>query len=215
MRNLLSHALTENHYSFSETVQSQLIVYLELLQKWNRIFNLTAIHDPREMVYLHILDSLSISPYLQGEKIIDVGTGAGLPGIPLALTHPQKQFVLLDSNGKKTRFLTQVIAELAIKNVEVIHARCQDFHPSYYFDSIISRAFSRIADMLNQTQHLANENSHFLAMKGKYPREEIELLPTEFELIHAYPLTIKGVSLERYLLVIRMQSSQNLCNSLT
>jgi 16S rRNA (guanine527-N7)-methyltransferase len=196
---ILQAALTANGYEFSAMIQQQLQSYLALLSRWNRVYNLTAIREPRDMVYLHILDSLSIGPYLHGSQIIDVGTGAGLPGIPLALTHTDKSFVLLDSNSKKTRFLNQVIYELKIKNVEVVHARCEDFQPAIKFDSILSRAFASLAVMLTATAHLGQQDAQFLAMKGTYPEQELAEMPKGFKLLAIDKLTIKGLNAERHL----------------
>jgi 16S rRNA (guanine527-N7)-methyltransferase len=154
------------------------------------------------MIFLHILDSLSIHPYLKGEKIIDVGTGAGLPGIPLALFYPEKSFTLIDSNNKKIRFLTQVAYELKLNNVEIIHARCEDYHPAGKFDSILSRAFASIQVMLETTQHLAAVDSLFLAMKGIYPEQEIQGISGEFKLVAVHKLAIHGMKAERHLVCL-------------
>jgi len=198
----LVEALDQNDYALSNIIQQKLIHYLELLLRWNQVFNLTAIRDPHDMVWLHILDSLSITPYLHGARLIDVGTGAGLPGIPLALTQPDKAFVLVDSNGKKIRFLTQVILELGIQNVEVVHARCEEMQPTVKFDSVISRAFSTIAVMLQSTQHLADDDGQFLAMKGVYPEQELENIPDNFKLLGVHKLKINGLAAERHLVCI-------------
>lgn len=200
---VLQQALRDNKHDFPHAVQQQFIHYLELLHRWNQVFNLTAIRDPHDMVWLHIVDSLSIGPYLHGSRIIDVGTGAGLPGIPLALTHPDKQFVLLDSNSKKTRFLTQAVSELKLPNVEVVHARCEDFNPEIGFDSIVSRAFSSIAVMLVNTQHLLADNGQFLAMKGIYPEQEIREMPENFIETCVHKLVINGIVVERHLVCIQ------------
>lgn len=205
-KDFLAKALADNHYLFSASVQQQLVDYLQLLQRWNRVFNLTAIRDPNDMVWGHILDSLSVSAYLHGSRILDVGTGAGLPGIPLALTQPDKQFVLLDSNGKKTRFLTQVVYELGIPNVEIVHARCEDFvipQNTTGFTTIISRAFSSIAVMLLYTQHLISHDGQFLAMKGIYPEQELQAMPENFILLGVHKLIIHGLAAERHLVCIR------------
>lgn len=202
VQKLLSEALTKNAYHFPETIEAKFVEYLALLDRWNQVFNLTAIRDPEDMVWLHILDSLSISPYLQGSRMIDVGTGAGLPGIPLALAHSDKQFVLLDSNSKKTRFLTQTLLALQIKNVEVVHARCEDFNPEVGFDSILSRAFSSIQVMLSKTQHLLAQDGRFLAMKGVYPAQEIKEIPAGFTLLESHKLKIKGLAAERHVICI-------------
>jgi 16S rRNA (guanine527-N7)-methyltransferase len=199
----LAAALQRNDHTITPELQQQLLHYLDLMQRWNKIANLTAITEFEEMVWLHLLDSLSINSYLHGTHILDAGTGAGLPGIPLALLQPQKQFVLLDSNNKKTRFLTQVILELKLANVEAVHSRCEDFQPTRLFDSIVSRAFSSIAVMLEKTQHLLAANGQFLAMKGAYPDEELKNLPAGFDVIAVHKLTIKGLPAERHLVCIK------------
>jgi 16S rRNA (guanine527-N7)-methyltransferase len=200
---ILQRALNANGYDFSRTLTQQLLSYLELLGRWNEVFNLTSINDLEEQVWLHIIDSLSIGNYLHGSRVIDVGTGAGLPGIPLALTYPDKHFVLLDSNSKKTRFLTQVVLELKINNIEVVHARCEDYKTANLFDSIVSRAFSSIAVMLEKTRSLAAPDAQFLAMKGVYPQNELETLPPGFELLDVHKLIINGLAAERHLVCIK------------
>lgn len=202
LKNVLEKALHDNDYHFSDDIQNQLLRYLEMLEKWNRVFNLTAVREAKEMVFRHILDSLSVNTYLHGNRILDVGTGAGLPGIPLAMVNPNKQFVLLDSNSKKTRFLTQTVFELKIPNVEVVHSRAEVYHPEECFDSIISRAFASIKVMLATTQHLICKHGHFLAMKGVYPEEEIQDIPEEFTMLGVHTLKIKGLDAERCLVVI-------------
>lgn len=171
----------------------QLDQFLALLSKWNKIYNLTSITKPEEMVTHHLLDSLSISPYLHGDKLIDVGTGGGLPGIPLAITSPGKNFTLLDSNSKKTRFCQQAVAELGLKNVRVVHSRVADYQLGENFDSIISRAFTSLEEMLGQCQHLLAEDGMFLAMKGKAPKSELAELPKQF---HAQVIKLEVPSLE-------------------
>jgi 16S rRNA (guanine527-N7)-methyltransferase len=156
--------------------------YLQLLLKWNKTYNLTAIRDLETMRIKHIADSLIVNPYLHGEVILDVGTGAGLPGIPLAITNPNKYFILLDSNGKKVRFLRQAIQELGLTNVEAVQARVEEFQANQSISSIISRAFASIYDMLTLTKHLANEGTLFLAMKGVVPQNELNHLPIGFKL---------------------------------
>jgi 16S rRNA (guanine527-N7)-methyltransferase len=198
---LLNSALTQNLYDFKADIQQQFSDYLALLQRWNEVFNLTAIRDPDEMVWLHILDSLSINTFLQGKRIIDVGTGGGLPGIPLAIINPDKQFTLLDSNGKKTRFLTQAKMELGLKNIEVVQSRCELYNPTEKFDLIVSRAFSSIRLMLETTQHLAQNSGQFVAMKGIYPEEELKDIPANFGW-KVQPLTIKGLAAERHVVFI-------------
>lgn len=202
--NFFQDALNKNGYHFSEAIQQQFLKYLHLLQQWNRAFNLTAITEMHDMIYLHVLDSLSINKYLHGDRIIDVGTGAGLPGIPLALVNADKHFTLLDSNSKKTRFLTQAVLELNIKNIEVIHSRCEDYQPQQKFDSVVSRAFASLNDMLIHTQHLINEDGQFLAMKGVYPEDEIKVIPKEFKIINTHKLKINGLNAERHLVSLML-----------
>jgi 16S rRNA (guanine527-N7)-methyltransferase len=203
LNDLLATALSENGYPFSSAIQQQFIHFLELLQKWNRVFNLTSLDTPRDLVYLHILDSLSISPYLHGKKMLDVGSGGGLPGIPLAIADPDKNWVLLDKSQKKTRFLVQVIAELGLKNVTVACARCEAFQPATGFDSIVSRAFGTIALLLASTQHLIRPEGQFLAMKGSYPEQELAEIPADFEVAGIEKLTIQGLAAERHLVRVK------------
>ena len=195
--------LAANGYDYTPAIHLRLAHYLQLLDKWNQVFNLTAVRKIADMVPLHLLDSLAISPYLHGSRIIDVGTGAGLPGIPLALTQPEKTFVLLDSNGKKTRFLTQIKAELALPNVTVAQARVEDFIPDERFDSIGSRAFSSIPVMLAKTQHLAAPDGQFIAMKGTLPQAELTQLAAAFHVLNVHQLTINGLPAQRHVVCIK------------
>lgn len=202
----LHNALVANHHRLSAETETKLIAYLELLRKWNRVYNLTAIRDVKESVLLHIIDSLSIQSYLHGTQLIDVGTGAGLPGIPLALSCPDKQFILLDSQSKKIRFLSQVVYELDLKNVHVIHARVEDFNPEKKFDSILSRAFASIQVMLEKTQHLLSDQGRFLAMKGVYPLQEMHAVSSPF-IMTVHKLLIHGLDAERHLVCVERQRS--------
>lgn len=202
----LQKQLIQNHLAFSEPVIAKLTDYLLLLEKWGQVYNLTSIRDPIQMIPKHILDSLSISPYLQGTRILDVGTGAGLPGIPLALTHPHCHFTLLDSNGKKTRFLTHVIQTLAISNIDIIQKRVEQFQVNICFDSIITRAFTSLTDFLKKTHHLACQKGIFLSMKGQYPTEEINQLDATFTVMSINPIQINGLNNERHVIVIKLNS---------
>ncbi len=202
----LSTQLTQNHLSVNEPTAKKLVEYLLLLHKWNQIHNLTSVRNPINMVSRHIIDSLTIAPYLQGPHIIDIGTGAGLPGIPLALTQPQYHFALLDSNGKKTRFLTHVLQTLAISNAEVISSRVEKYQPEICFNTLVSRAFSHLNDFLIKTQHLCCEKGIFLAMKGQYPSEEIKELDSHFKLLETKSLEIAGLDEKRHLLIVRLNS---------
>jgi 16S rRNA (guanine527-N7)-methyltransferase len=206
LETILSSGLTQLGLNCSHTVQARLVDYVQLLDKWNRVYNLTAVRDPGEMVTRHILDSLAIAPYLRGTSILDVGTGAGLPGIPLAIISQElgqeRQFVLLDSNSKKTRFVQQAIAELGLTNVQVVHTRAEDYHPDQLFDVVVSRAFASINDMLKYTgQHCAS-NGVILAMKGTDPTYELQQLPTGFRVKAVHPLKVPGLEGQRHLVCI-------------
>jgi len=171
----LSDGLQQMGLELSEHQQQQLLEYLQLLVKWNNVFNLTAIRDPDEMVSRQLLDSLSILPWVRGSSILDVGTGAGLPGIPLAIALPKIQFTLLDSNGKKTRFVQQAAAQLGLKNVSVVNQRVESISGADGFDVITSRAFSALADFIAGTRHLLAPDGRWLAMKGLADKETPEL----------------------------------------
>lgn len=183
----------------------QLLAYLQLLGKWNTAFNLTAIRDPEEMVTRHLLDSLAILPWVQGPRVLDVGSGAGLPGIPLAIARPDLAFTLLDANAKKTRFITQAVGELGLKNVEVVQNRAENYRPSATFDTLVSRAFASIADMLAATRHLCAPHGRFLAMKGVYPEEELAAVPAEMA-IETVALRVPGLAAARHLVILTPRS---------
>lgn len=187
--------------------QEQLLHYLALLIKWNKAYNLTAVRNPDEMVSRHLLDSLSVIEYVEqyGDHWLDVGSGGGMPGVPLAIMFPQRKFTLLDSNGKKTRFLTQVKLELKLDNLEVIHSRVEAYTPEQSFSGIISRAFSSLADFTNWTRHLGDLKSHWLAMKGVHPDDELQALPEDFRLESCQVLKVPGCQGQRHLLILQRQ----------
>lgn len=173
----------------------RLLDYIALLDKWNQAYNLTAVRDPGEMVTRHLLDSLAVAPHLTGQRIIDVGTGAGLPGIPLAILFPERQFVLLDSNGKKTRFLVQAKASLGLDNVTVIHSRVEEYRPEEPFDTVIARAFAALTDILSLCRHLVAKEGAVLAMKGD--ASEAESVPGGFRLAGLIALNVPGLAHEQ------------------
>lgn len=197
----LKRGISELDLELSDEKIEKLIRYLNLLIKWNKAYNLTAVRDPMEMVTRHLIDSLSVVPYIKGERIIDVGSGPGLPGIPLAICYPQLPVTTLDSNGKKTRFQVQVKSELNLENLTIINDRVEncDFEP---FDQVISRAFASLQDMINWTHQLCSEDGVFLAMKGLYPQEELSALPDGYELKICHRLNVPGTEGERHLLVL-------------
>lgn len=186
-------------------VQQKLVHYIQLIARWNKTFNLTAIRDVEEMVSKHLLDSLAVQPFVDGSLILDVGSGAGLPGIPFAITSPDKHFVLVDTNGKKTRFLTQAKIELKLNNVEVIHQRIEDYQPTehghrIYFDLITARAYAATDVILSTTAHLQNADTRLLIMQGKLDqRFENEA----YELLETSKLDVFGLDAERHLLEIK------------
>ncbi|MBX3708372.1 MAG: 16S rRNA (guanine(527)-N(7))-methyltransferase RsmG [Gammaproteobacteria bacterium] len=196
---LLKKALQENGLNIDDAAQQKLIHYLEQIQAWNRVFNLTTITQPREMVYLHLIDSLAVQPYLVGQRMLDVGTGAGLPGIPLAIANPNQHWTLLDKNSKKTRFLTQMIAELTLPNVQVIHSRSEAFHPTQCFDSILSRAFGTLQLFAETTGHLLCPSGKLIAMKGKFPQDELAHTLEHFQVQDVTRVEIKGIDIERHI----------------
>lgn len=199
----LQQGLAKLGLTVDDAVQSSLLDYVALLNKWNRAYNLTAVRKPELMITRHILDSLVVHPYLKPGLIIDVGTGAGLPGIPLALIRPDDEFFLLDSNSKKTRFLTQAVTELGLKNVTVVQSRAEEFKPDQLFNTIMSRAYSTLANMISGTRHLLADGGVFFAMKGVYPVAELDELPADMQLVESHQLHVPELDAERHLLVIQ------------
>lgn len=180
--------------------EQQLRTYLDLLQRWNKVYNLTAVRDPAQMLPLHLWDSLAVVPFIQAEHCLDVGSGAGLPGIPLAILRPTQTFTLLDTNGKKTRFIQQAALELGLTNLKVVQARVEQWQPTQPFAAIISRAFASLADFVTVSgMHLAAQGTLY-AMKGRYPDSEIAELPAGWMLARSHPLSVPGLEAERHLL---------------
>ena len=186
----------------SDSQASQLIDYIQLFHKWNKTYNLSAIRDIESQVDRHLLDSLSVVPYIDANHVIDVGTGGGLPGIPLAIMFPEKNFTLLDSAGKKTRFLFQVKTLLKLDNVQVENRRVESFEPERLFDAVISRAFASLKDMTDGCRHLLTEDGVFYAMKGIYPTDELSAVEKNYKVSDSYPLQIPREDGERHLLVL-------------
>ena len=183
-------------------LRDPLLAFLHLLEKWNAAYNLTAVREPEKMVTHHVLDSLAAIPYLHGRRIVDVGAGAGIPGIPLALACPELEFVLLDSNAKKTRFITQAVNELGLTNVTVERARAEDYRPTRTFDTVISRAFASLAEMLDMTQHLGAPDGVFVAMKGIYPHDELLAVPPEFKVDRVAAVQVPGLDAQRHVVCL-------------
>ncbi len=206
MKNLqqaLAHGLDELSLSYDPNQLDRLLKFQALLEKWNKVYNLTALHEPEKILSLHVLDSLTVLPYLNGQHILDAGTGAGLPGIPLAVMSPQRAFFLLDGNAKKIRFVQQAAIELKLANVRVVQARLESFNPGQKFSTILARAIATAPSMLVQARRLLAANGVILLFKGRFPVEEIEQLKElDPEVI---PLRIPGVDAQRH--VIRIKAS--------
>ena len=200
---VLAQGLTQLGLELPDAAQATLLQFVALLTKWNRAYNLTAVREPAAMIPRHLLDSLAVLPHLQGLRVLDVGSGAGLPGIPLALARPDLHFTLLDSNGKKTRFITQAIAELGLTNVSVVQSRIEDYQAPVPFDSVITRAFAAVADVIATTGRLCAPQGQLLLMKGAYPITELDALPPSYTLREAIRLEVPSLDAERHLLVIQ------------
>ncbi len=192
--------------SVSAPQQELLLDYLALLVKWNRAYNLTAVRDPAQMVTRHLLDSLAVAGCLPASRVIDVGTGAGLPGVPLAVVFPDREFHLLDSNGKKARFLFQVKTALGLDNMTVHHARVESFHPEKAFDAVLSRAFASLEDMVAACRHLLSAKGRFLAMKGAYPDAELAAVDALCVVEAVHRLEVPGLHEQRHLVVLALRS---------
>jgi 16S rRNA (guanine527-N7)-methyltransferase len=197
----LSQGLQELGIALDGQTRQKLLDYLALLEKWNKVHNLTAVRDPGEMVTLHLLDSLSVLPHIKNGRLLDVGSGAGLPGIPLAIVRPDLQVTVMDSNHKKASFMRQAKAVLGINNLEVVCGRVEGFRPEHKFDMVISRAFSDLAEFMRLTSHLCAENGVWLAMKGVYPHEELAQVPGRATEVVA--LTVPGLEAQRHLVFLK------------
>jgi 16S rRNA (guanine527-N7)-methyltransferase len=204
----LSSGLVALGIDLSAEAQSRLLAYATFLEKWNRTYSLTALRDPQRAVSHHLLDSLAILPFVTSPNLLDVGSGGGQPGIPLAIARPDLAVTLLDSNGKKVAFLKQAVIELGLTNVQVISARVEDYRPEAIFAAITSRAFAELADFVALTRHLLAPSGVWLAMKGQRPDAEIAKLPagaSRGSLSEVHRLDVPGVDGERHLVVIRGQ----------
>ena len=202
----LQSLLAKASLQVSDQQVQLLIQYVELLHKWNKAYNLTSVRDPQEMLIKHIMDSLMVGDVLQGNKFIDVGTGPGLPGIPLAILYPTKNFVLLDSLGKRITFLRQVVFQLKLTNVQPVKSRVEEYKDNLPFDGVLSRAFSSLNDMVNWCSHLiSEEHGQFFALKGQYPTDELTQLPENISLVSSHEIKVPELIGERHVIILKKQ----------
>jgi len=193
--------INKTSLELSEQQITSLVDYVELLNKWNKAYNLTSVRNPEDMLIKHIMDSLMVGPLLEGKHFIDVGTGPGLPGIPLAIAYPEKDFILLDSLGKRVTFLKQVTYELSLKNVTPVQSRVEKFQPQEKLDGVLSRAFSSLNDMVTWCDHLVSKDQgKFLALKGQFPHEEMDNLPNNVEMLKSHTIIVPQLNAERHLI---------------
>lgn len=200
------HALGYNPNLETIKLETKLLKYLALIQKWNEVHNLTAIRNSEAMLTHHIIDSLVVIPHIAGTKIADIGSGAGLPGIPIAIMKPDWRVTLIESNKKKTAFQQQVIIELELENIEIIADRAENYQTNSQFNTIISRALSSLNEFINMSAHLGNnemQNSRYVAMKASNVEQEIENLPDGYSLDKIVPLSVPGLNAERQLIIIK------------
>ncbi len=197
----LAQGIRELGLDVPANVQQDLLHFLALMQKWNKVYKLTAIRDPEQMLTHHLLDSLAAAPHLWPGRWLDVGCGGGLPGLVLALVRPDCQFVLLDSNSKKTSFVQQAIIELGLKNAEVYCARAEEWEPDGRFDGIISRAFAELADFVAATRHLLANGGRWVAMKG-HLEHDVKALPADVQIGQTVPLQVPGLKAARHLVIL-------------
>ncbi len=198
----LAQGISEIALKINEEQQDRLLQYLLLMEKWNQVYNLTAVRELPRMVSAHLLDSLCVIPFLSGEEILDVGSGAGLPGIPFALAQPTWNVTLLDSNHKKAAFLRQAVTELSLNNASVVCERVDSWRAPREFDVIISRAFSDLGEFVSLTGRLLAPGGVLAAMKGLYPFEELERVPAGYRVKEVKALKVPGLDAERHLVLI-------------
>ena len=204
LRGVLAKGCEALGLSLSEETREKLLSYIAMIHKWNKVYNLTAIREPENMLTQHILDSLSVVPHIHGATMLDVGCGAGLPGIPLALARPEMEVTMLDSSHKKTAFVQQALIELGIRNAKVICGRVEALSPEKKFDVVISRAFSDLAEFVKLAGNLVAKGGSMVAMKGVYPHEELAQLPGNAEVEQVIPLTVPGLEANRHLVMIKV-----------
>lgn len=203
MKSLLDNGLAALGIEADNQQRELWLAYVALLAKWNKTYNLTAVRDPREMVSRHILDSLSVASHIQGQHLLDVGAGAGIPSIPLAILWPTRRITALDSNGKKTRFMEQVKNELELANFTVVQSRVEDFKAELLYDGILSRAYASLGDFVDSSQHLLAGGGTFWAMKAVIAAGELSEVIKPYKVSTCLPLHVPGCVAERHLIAIQ------------
>lgn len=202
LKQQLVHYLAKANINITEQQQQQLVGFVAMLNKWNKAYNLTSVRDPMQMLVRHVMDSIVVSKHLDGKRFIDVGTGPGLPGLPLAIINPDKEFVLLDSLGKRIRFQKQVQFELGIHNVTSVESRVEAYQDEQGFDGVLSRAFASVQDMLNWCHHLPKHDGVFYALKGQLADDEMAKIADGFKLLEIIDLQVPALDEQRHLLKI-------------
>ncbi len=205
----LAEGLAALGIALPAAAQEKLLAYAALLYKWNKTYNLTALRDPDQAISHHLLDSLAVLPFVPQGNLLDVGSGGGMPGIPLAIARPDLAVTLLDSNSKKSAFLQQAAIELALANISVHGGRVEQYHPSVGFSAITARAFSELSDLVRLSRHLLAEGGRWLAMKGVRPDEEIERLPSDIAVEAVHRLAVPGVDGERHLVILKIAGKES------
>lgn len=201
LRQRLCAGISELGLALEDAAIERLLAYVELLERWNAAYNLTAVRDPAEMVTRHLIDSLAIVPHVRGATLADLGSGAGLPGIPLAIAAPEREILLVDSNGKKARFLREAVRRLGLARVRVAESRVENVEGS--FDCITARAFASLAEMLGWGGHLLAQDGIWLALKGRFPEDELAAVPVDFCVVDVIALRVPGLDAERHLVVVK------------
>jgi len=199
----LEHGLAALGIALPDAVQARLLAYVALLYKWNKTYSLTALREQDKAISHHLLDSLSVLPFVPQGRLLDVGSGGGMPGIPLGIVRPELRITLLDSNSKKAAFLQQAVIELGLPNISVHCGRVEQYHPAEGFDAITSRAFAELADFVGLSQHLLVPDGCWLAMKGQWPHDEIARLPESVRVEAVHRLHVPGIDGERHLVVVK------------
>lgn len=192
-------------FAVSQQQQQQLLAFLALVHKWNKTYNLTSVRDPLDMVAVHLVDSIAVHPHTYGQRLIDVGTGPGLPGVPLAIMQPDTQFVLLDSLGKRIRFLKQVAFELKLANIEPVQSRVENYVVEQGFDGVVTRAYASVQDMLDSCQHLISNKGRFIALKGQFPEQELNGISDNFMMQESHEIAVPGLDAQRHVIILKKQ----------